>query len=66
MTRLETAEAVKIAEELGLPVALAELNIFRVLLRNPPVAKATATIRRNAGRIVQGRFALTMPPSSLA
>jgi len=44
MTRLETAEAVKIAEELGLPVALAELNIFRVLLRNPPVAKATADL----------------------
>jgi alkylhydroperoxidase family enzyme len=41
---LKTEQARKIAEEIGLPPALAELNIFRVLLRNPPVAKATADL----------------------
>jgi alkylhydroperoxidase family enzyme len=44
VSRLELAEAAKIAEDLGLPAALAELNIFRILLRNPPVAKAAADL----------------------
>ena len=44
VSRLERAEAAKVAEDLGLPAALAELNIFRVLLRNPPVAKAAADL----------------------
>jgi alkylhydroperoxidase family enzyme len=44
VTRLEKAKAIKIAEELGLPGALAELNIFRVLLLNPAAAKAVADL----------------------
>ncbi len=44
MELLKAEEAVRRAEEIGLPVALAELNIFRALLHNPPVAKATADL----------------------
>ncbi len=44
VTRLEKAKAIEIAEEFGLPGALAELNIFRVLLLNPVAAKAVADL----------------------
>ena len=42
--RLELEDAKRIAEELGLPVQFADLNIFRVLLLNPALAKATADL----------------------
>ncbi|MCS5636313.1 MAG: carboxymuconolactone decarboxylase family protein [Myxococcota bacterium] len=44
VARLDLAEARGIAEEHGLPAQLAELNIFRVLLRNPALAKATSDL----------------------
>ena len=44
VTRLELEEARQAAEELGLAPQFAELNIFRVLLRNPPLAKATSDL----------------------
>jgi alkylhydroperoxidase family enzyme len=36
---LSIDEAKKVAADLEVPVQIAELNVFRVLLRNPPVAK---------------------------
>lgn len=41
---LDQTEANKIAEQLELPAQLAELNIFRTLLHNPALAKATSDL----------------------
>ena len=42
--RLSVEEAKKRAEEIGLGGAFAELNVFRVLLQHPPLAKAIADL----------------------
>ena len=42
--RLEKERAIEAAKEVGLPEALAELNIFRVLLLNPVAAKAVSDL----------------------
>jgi alkylhydroperoxidase family enzyme len=39
VTRLSTEEAKGIAEQVKVAPSMAELNVFRVLLRNPPLAK---------------------------
>jgi alkylhydroperoxidase family enzyme len=41
---LTREQAEKVAEESGLPTALANLNIFRALLRNPALARATSDL----------------------
>ena len=41
---LATADAVAIAADVGIPTQLAELNVFRMLLHRPPVAKATSDL----------------------
>ncbi len=41
---LPTSDAVTIAEDVGIPTQLAELNVFRMLLHRPRVAKATSDL----------------------
>jgi len=41
---LNQTDAIARADEIGLPVPLASLNVFRVLLRRPAAAKATADL----------------------
>jgi alkylhydroperoxidase family enzyme len=41
---LNQTEAIARTEEIGLPVSLASLNLFRVLLHRPQAAKATADL----------------------
>lgn len=44
VTLLETERALEAAREAGVPDALAELNVFRVLLHRPKVAKAMSDL----------------------
>lgn len=41
---IDTEQAVKIGEEVGVPQALAELNIFRTLMHSPKLAGATCEL----------------------
>ena len=41
---LSPDQAKAAAEEIGLPAAMADLNVFRVLLRRPRVAKAVSDL----------------------
>lgn len=56
---LPVEEAKKRGEELGLPGQFSELNVFRVLLHNPPLAKALAdnlTMLLGRGNVLSARL----------
>ena len=42
--RLSVEDAKKVAEQVGIPIGFADLNVFRVLLRRPAIAKAVSDL----------------------